>query len=186
MSELISISAFNKLSVSQTNDTVNAILELNGELGEYGLTITPAQAVELADTRQRALADSERIELSGLTGGGAVVKLMKKFSTSSYVDQSNFAQILNELTELFYYIKSETMDKVNDEVLIDTLFECFETTCNGDVSLLGTREMPSILRSFRIGKLKNRNAQYHRDEYAPYRPEKDDDYSDMSEPDDDY
>jgi len=180
LSELISISAFNKLRLSHDNGTVNDILALNGELAETGLFLTPAQAAELADTRNRALVDNERVELAG---GGAVVKIIRKFSESSYVDSSNFASLLNDLTEIFYYVKTETMDKVNDEVLIDTMFELFETLCNGDVSLLGGRELDTLLRYFHVGKLKNRNRQYHMGEHDPYKPDSDDDYSDLSSSD---
>lgn len=177
MSELISISAFNKLRLSNDSETVNDILALNGELSETGLFLTPVQAAELADTRSRALVDNERVELAG---GGAVVKLIRKFSNSSYVDRSNFASLMNDLTEIFYYVKSETMDKVNDEVLIDTMFEMFETLCNGDVTLLGGRELDTLLRYFRVGKLKNRSRPYHMGEHDPYKPDPDDDYSDLS------
>ena len=180
MSELISISSFNKLRALNDNTAANDILALNGELAENGLFLTPVQAAELADTRSRALIDNERVELAG---GGAVIKIIRKFSTSAYVDSSNFASLMNDLTEIFYYVKTETMDKVNDELLIDTMFEFFENLCNGDVSLLGGRELDSLLRSFRVGKLKNRNREYHRGEHSPYKLESDDDYSDLTDSD---
>jgi len=174
MSELISISAFNSLRLSQTGETVNAILELNGELAERGLTFTPAQAADLADTRHRSLVDSERLELGG---GGAVVKLIKKFSDSQYVHPDNFHAVINDLTEIFFYVKSETMDKVHDEVLIDTLFDYFENHCEGDTSLLGGRELDSLLRSFRLGRISDRRKAYHRGENAPFRLSREQDYS---------
>ena len=170
MTDLISIQSIRKLQALRIQETQKEILALNEELEEHSLVLTPAEAMELAETRTKSLRDNGIVEI----GGGALLKLIRRFSTSEYVDRGNFASVLHELTELFYYIKSETADRIHDEVLIDTLFRFFETSCGGDVTLLCEREADTLLRYFNAGRLKDKKREYHRGETAPYELEKDD------------
>ena len=173
MTDLISIQSIQKLQTLQIREMQQEILALNEELAEHALVLTAAEAMELAETRTKSLRDNGCVEI----GGGALLKIIRKFSASEYVDRQNFAPILHELTELFYYMKSETMDKIHDNVLIDTLFSLFETTCNGDITLLCEREADLLLRYFNSGRLKDKKREYHRGETSPYELEKEDDYS---------
>ena len=111
MSGLISI---DNLSLRPISDE---LLALNEVSREYGLTLTAEEARELSETRKTALVENERIE----AGVGAVPAILKKFCTSRYVNKDNYTYVLNEVTYLFYYIKTETDDKIGDEALIDEL-----------------------------------------------------------------
>lgn len=123
------------------------ILDLNTVSQNYGLILSEEEARELSDTRNTALTENERIE----TGVGAVAKIIKRFCTSHYVTQENYPQILNEVTALFYYIKTDTADKISDNDLIDELFKRFELRCHGSVDTLVSVEGERIIRMVNSG-----------------------------------
>ncbi len=123
------------------------ILDLNTISQDYGLVLTEEEARELSDTRNTALTENERIE----TGIGAVGKIIKRFCTSHYVAQENYTYVLNEVTYWFYYIKTETDDKISDDALIDELFSRFELQCRGSIDTLEGREVERIIRMVNSG-----------------------------------
>ena len=142
MNGLISI---DNLSLRPISDE---LLALNEVSREYGLTLTAEEARELSETRKTALVENERIE----AGVGAVPAILKKFCTSRYVNKDNYTYVLNEVTYLFYYIKTETDDKIGDEALIDELFERFELYCRGSIDVLEGREAERIIRKVNAGR----------------------------------
>ena len=123
------------------------ILDLNAVSQNYGLVLNEEEARELSDTRNTALTENERIE----TGVGAVAKIVRRFCTSHYVTQENYPHILNEVTALFYYIKTDTADKISDDELIDELFRRFELRCNGSIDTLVSVEGERIIRMVNSG-----------------------------------
>ena len=123
------------------------ILALNAVSQNYGLVLSEEEAGELSDTRNTALAENERIE----TGVGAVAKILRRFCMSHYVTQENYANVLNEVTYLFYYIKTETEDQISDDELIEELFRRFELRCNGSVDTLVSVEGERIIRMVNSG-----------------------------------
>lgn len=123
------------------------ILDLNAVSGEYGLTLSQEEARELSDTRNRSLTENDRIEI----GVGAVGKLIRRFCKSHYVTQENYPYLLNELTDLFYYIKTDTDDKITDDDLVEELFRRFELRCNGSIDTLVSVEGERIIRMVNSG-----------------------------------
>ncbi|MGN1346726.1 MAG: DUF6323 family protein [Eubacteriales bacterium] len=124
------------------------ILDLNKVSQEYGLVLNEEEARELSDTRNTALTENERVE----TGVGAVAKIIRRFCTSHYITQENYTYVLNEVTYLFYYIKTETDDQISDEDLIDELFSRFELRCRGSVDTLENVEAERIIRKVNSGE----------------------------------
>ena len=98
------------------------ILRLNATLESRGLALTPDEARELAETRQKSLTANSRVEL----GLGAVEKLILKFSASGYAARESWTELLNLALELFYFVKTETRDGVSDVSLIDFMSDSFE------------------------------------------------------------
>ena len=84
-------------------------------------------------------------------GAGAVPEIVKKFCTSRYITQENYAYILEEVTYIFYYIKTEVDDRISDGELIDELFSRFELECRGSVDTLESRETERIIRKINSG-----------------------------------
>jgi len=142
MNQLISLESF----VMQPSG--DKILALNSITEEHGLVLTPEEAAELSETRAHALRDNDRLEI----GLGAVEGIIRRFSKSSFVDSSNYAHVLHEITELFYYIKTETDDKISDNALLDELYVRFEKRCRGSVETLQNREAWILIRKVNAGE----------------------------------
>lgn len=123
------------------------ILELNAISKNYGLILSEEDAKDLSDTRNKALSENDRLEI----GVGPVTDIIKKFCTSRYITNENYTYVLNEVTYLFYYIKTETDDKITDSDLIDELFDRFELYCRGSIDLLESRETERLIRKINSG-----------------------------------
>ncbi len=141
MNALISLESF---ALQPMDDK---ILALNTVSQEYGLTMTPEEAKDLSEVRARSLKDNERLEI----GLGAMEGVIRRFSRSSFVDKQNYAWIIAEVTDLFYYIKTETDDRISDNDLLDELFLRFEQRCRGSVDLLVSREGELMIRKINAG-----------------------------------
>ncbi len=141
MNALISLESF---ALQPVDDK---ILALNTVSEEYGLTLTAEEARDLSEVRARSLQDNERLEI----GLGAMEGVIRRFSRSAFVDKSNYAWIIAEVTDLFYYIKTETDDKISDNELLDQLFLRFEQRCRGSVDLLVSREGELMIRKINAG-----------------------------------
>ncbi len=141
MNALISLESF---ALQPMDDK---ILALNTVSQAYGLTLTPEEAKDLSEVRARSLKDNERLEI----GLGAMEGVIRRFSRSSFVDKQNYAWVIAEVTDLFYYIKTETDDKVSDNDLLDELFLRFEQRCRGSVDLLISREGELMIRKINAG-----------------------------------
>ncbi len=124
------------------------ILALNEKSSKYGLILSEKEAAELSEIRNNAIVENDRIEI----GCGAVKKIVDKFCSSRYLNAENYSYTLNELTYLFYYIKTETDDKISDNDLIEELFERFELYCRGSIDTLENREAERIIRKVNSGK----------------------------------
>ena len=124
------------------------ILALNEVSREYGLVLTTEDAKELSEIRERSLKDNERLEI----GLGAMDGIIRRFSRSSFINQENYAYVIAEVTDLFYYIKTETDDKVSDNELLDELYLRFEQRCRGSVDLLLSREGEILIRKINAGE----------------------------------
>ncbi len=124
------------------------ILALNEFTSQYGLVLTEQDARELSETRAKALTENDRIEI----GGGIVTKIIEKFAQSKYITMDDYTYILNELTYFFYYIKTETDDRITDDALLDELFERFELYCRGSIDTLEGRELERIIRKINSGE----------------------------------
>ncbi|MBE6725487.1 MAG: hypothetical protein E7576_09905 [Ruminococcaceae bacterium] len=123
------------------------LLALNETTWERGLTLTEEEARELSETRSRALRENDRIEF----GSEVMRKILERFSASRYLDQSTWADTLNEITYYFYYIKAETEDKISDTDLVEEMFTRFELYCRGDIDRFEGKEIERIIRKVNMG-----------------------------------
>ncbi len=120
------------------------LLELNHKTKGYGLVLTLEDAKCLIEVRNKALCNFGRIEL-----GIEVTKgLIDVFSRSSYINEENYIATLNELQEIFYYLKNETEDKIGDSMLIVVMKDYFENICGGSLELLKS-VLENYARDFR-------------------------------------
>lgn len=124
------------------------LLCCNEETAAYGLMLTPVQAMELVEVRDRSLVALGRVEL----GNGILDKLIHAFCDSPYLSSYNYTETLHELTECFYEYKNETLDLMDDDELISRMKELFDGVCKGSIELLRERELVRIAENLRFGR----------------------------------
>ena len=113
----------------------------------YGLSLDYSQIQELEEGRYRALADYGRIEF----GEGILQDLVQMFCDSPYLTQENYAAVLAELQDIFYYFKSESMDSLTDEELLEMMRTLFNGKAQGSTAYLSGTSMETLCRYFRGG-----------------------------------
>ena len=111
---------------------VRNLLECNEKTKDYGLKLTLEEAKSIIDTRNNALLSHGRVDL----GIDAAMGIIETFYTSSYINAENYVSTINEVQEIFYYMKNETEDLIADDKLIQIIKSHFENTCGGSIELL--------------------------------------------------
>ncbi len=98
----------------------------------FGLSLSYEELTELLACRLRVLRETGRVEF----GEGILPMLIRRFADSPYVDNQNFAAVLAELQEAFYYFKNECNDRFSDEDLLDFMLAVFNGKAAGSAELL--------------------------------------------------
>lgn len=96
------------------------------------IIITEETALSLIEHKNDILKQTGRIELSF----SALNLIVKTFINSAYIDQHSFKETIYVITEIFYTLKNDTNDMVNDKTLIKLLFDLFENSCKGEIELM--------------------------------------------------
>lgn len=109
---------------------------------QFGMVLSPRQAVMLAQHQAAALPDTGRIDF----GGGVLKKLADAFCDSPYIQPADWAGTLAELTTIFYVLKNETRDLVGDDALIAAMAARFQTV-GGSPEALASTEPIRFLRN---------------------------------------
>ncbi|BFH69744.1 hypothetical protein J27TS7_55770 [Paenibacillus dendritiformis] len=126
---------FNSMNTSAQEQVMTELLELNEKTKEYGLVLTPQEIERMMAARSQILHGYGRVELSIQV----TKELIESFSDSSFIQQESYADTLNELHEIFYYLKNETEDRISDRKLLYRMKEMFEDDCEGSLDLLKSR-----------------------------------------------
>ena len=108
----------------------------------YGLTLTETDIQELVELRGQALRATGRVEF----GGGILPKLIRAFCNSPYIDPNNYAAILVDLQEAFYYFKNESEDRFSDDDLIEFMSQVFNGQAHGSTDVLTTISLEELCR----------------------------------------
>ncbi|PKM76913.1 MAG: hypothetical protein CVU90_10065 [Firmicutes bacterium HGW-Firmicutes-15] len=125
--------------------TIVEVLSTNKESQKYGLALTAAEAHELIESRNQAVRNHGRVEL----GIEVVKQIISAFYSSSYINREDYALTINELVEIFYYMKNETEESIGDDELISIMQEFYNTSCRGSLELLRDRELAILADSIR-------------------------------------
>ncbi|WP_066187281.1 DUF6323 family protein [Gracilibacillus timonensis] len=121
--------------LSPSSKTVKELVHLNETTKERGLELSTNEVKTLLTARNKVLHDHARIELST----DVLKELISVFSASPYIDQAHYVATLNELQEIFYYLKNETEDKMADKMLIQQMSDYYNTDCAGSLELLRSK-----------------------------------------------
>ena len=126
---------------------VSEVMLCNKITEQYSLVLSEEQALELIETRSYSLKNVGRIEF----GGGIIEKIILVFADTPYVSQYRYAEFLNELVEIFYYFKNETLDLMSDDDLITYMKKYFDGVCQGSLDQLKYRELERMAKNVRLG-----------------------------------
>lgn len=143
MNEIINLFENNSLE----KQVYDEILECNEVTRDYGLKLNEEDVKEIIKTRNIALEKSGRIEFNGQM----INKLIIAFRDSPYISQHNYSETINELVEIFYNYKNETLDFIGDDELIEIMKEYFDNYCQGSLELLEGKVLYKIADNIRNG-----------------------------------
>ena len=132
---------------------VEEILACNDTSSKFGLILSRKDVGELVETRTESLKLNGRVEF----GGGVIETIIYEFCDSPYINKDNYTESLNELIEIFYYYKNETLDMVPDDVLIQYMKKAFNGSCRGSLKLLSDRELYKLTRKLRMSDEEEEN-----------------------------
>ncbi|KUO73105.1 MAG: hypothetical protein APF77_20785 [Clostridia bacterium BRH_c25] len=144
-------SIFNSMGSMMKELQVNEILRTNEETKKYGLILTAEEAAELVEVRNQLLRSYGRVELDM----EATRKLINSISDSPFINQEDYASVVKELQEVFYYLKNETDDEIGDDSLIEIIKDLLNDSCGGSIELLQGRELAAFVRDYRLKHLMN-------------------------------
>jgi len=102
----------------------NELLKINDKSSAYGLILTPEDVEEIIKSRGYSLKNYGRIDLNM----DVTKKLINRIYTSQYTDKDDYVEIINDLQDIFYYLKNETLDEISDNEIIDIIVEFYEKT----------------------------------------------------------
>ena len=103
----------------------------------------------LVSVRTATLRDQKRVEF----GDSAINKIIEKFMQSTYISQSNYADTIAALIEVFYEVKEESGDILTDEEVVDAMFDFFEGESGGNIELMYSRDLDALCRNVRYSAL---------------------------------
>ena len=136
---LINISQF---PVCDTLAQKNALIELNSTTVEYGLVLTVKQINSLTKAVQNALKESGRIEL----GSGIIPILAEEFCASVFINQENYATVLEELIYIFFQVKTAVCDSIADRELLRLLKDFYENKALGSIEVMRERDIDLLVK----------------------------------------
>lgn len=131
----------------QKQQTLLQIRECNVYSKRFGLTLSDAEIMCLMDYRISTLKGLGRVEFTN----DVIKKLIFEFCDSAYIQADNYLETLQDLLEIFYYFKNESLEELSDDELIQVMKQYFETECEGSVEYLQETILEDISRNVRYG-----------------------------------
>lgn len=125
-----------------------AIEQANADTSHFGLVLSPQQLRSLCAVYKSAVTDNAIVEF----GAGGVVKIQRAFASSDFVDASNFSEVVEAMTEAFYFIKREVADEIRDDTVIDAMLRAFDEKSMGSLELFQGRELETLIRYLNEGR----------------------------------
>ena len=127
ISPIILKSLNSNLQITQENE----ILDLNEKSQIYGLTLNKEDVKEIINSRDNTLKNYGRIELDI----GITKMIIENLYKSQYTDRDDYVELINDLQEVFYYLKNETLDQISDIEIIDIIDEVYNN-CSGRIDIV--------------------------------------------------
>lgn len=134
------------LAVVKENQ-MKALKETNVYTERFGLALTEEDAAILVSERMDALKRQGRVEF----GEGILPQLILAFCDSAYLNQENYRDSLARLLDIFYEFKTEALEQLTDEELINFMREQFDDICAGDFDYLEGTCLKNFAEAIRAG-----------------------------------
>ncbi len=128
----------------QKQQVVN-VLDCNTYTGQYGLSLSEKEVLQLITSRKESLKEQERVEFQG----GILPKLIYVFCDSPYIYQDNYVDSIERLQQIFYYYKNESLEELSDDELLQFMKENFDGDCQGSLDYLEETCLDNIARMVR-------------------------------------
>ena len=109
----------------------NEILELNEKSKIYGLTLNKEDVKKIITSRNNTLKSYGRIELDI----NVTKKIIEVLYESQYTDKDDYVELINDLQEIFYYLKNETLDQISDVEIIEIIDDIYNK-CSGRIDIV--------------------------------------------------
>ncbi|UUC43124.1 DUF6323 family protein [Clostridioides difficile] len=125
----------------------NKLFETNIESRDYGLTLSESDVKDIINFRDNTLKGYGRIELDIKV----TKQLIENIYTSQYTNMDNYLETINDMQEIFYYLKNETDDKICDDEIIEILDELYEKFSGNINNVRG--EADEFVKKFKFGEV---------------------------------
>lgn len=122
------------------------IVKCNEVTAAFGIRLSQHDVKVLLNARTRALARTGRVEYEG----GVIEKLVTAFCDSPYLMQDGFADAMEEMIDVFYEFKNDTLDGVDDDDAIELMKRFFDRECAGSLEWLRD-DLGNYARGIRYG-----------------------------------
>ena len=140
ISPIILKSLNSNLQITQENE----ILDLNEKSQIYGLTLNKEDVKEIINSRDNTLKNYGRIELDI----GITKMIIENLYKSQYTDKDDYVYAINDLHEVFYYLKNATLDQISDIEIIDIIDEVYNN-CSGRIDIV-QEKCEEFAKSYRL------------------------------------
>ncbi|MBY2475693.1 DUF6323 family protein [Clostridioides difficile] len=125
----------------------NELLDTNRESKAYGLTLSESDVKDIITSRNYTLKGYGRIELDIKV----TKQLIKNIYTSQFTNMDDYLETINDMQEIFYYLKNETDDKICDDEIIEMLDELYEKFSGNLDNVRG--EADEFAKKFKFGEV---------------------------------
>lgn len=130
------------------NYDLSHILRCNDTTKNFGLVLTQKEATHLVEVRGQSLKKNGRFEFNT----GIIEKIIQEFCDSPFISSHNYTETIEELIDIFYQYKNESLDLIGDDELLTFMHEAFDGVCKGSLELLSNRELERVARNLRFGR----------------------------------
>ena len=131
----------------QKQNQLGKIIETNKTAQQYGLTLSEEDAQLILKECGNSLREQKRVEF----GEGITPKIIYEFCDSEYINQSDYADTIIRLHDIFYLYKNEMQDEITDDELLHLMKEQFEKVCFGDLDYLEGSCLSDFAKAIRSG-----------------------------------
>ena len=121
----------NLLKENAIQKETDHILENMQNNHKPGLLLTREEVLQLCEKRNEVLVQCERLELNG----GIMDQLIDVFMDCPYITRDEFADVMEEVIEVFYTMKIECLDLIDDQHLMHYMRKQLDE-CHGVVVMM--------------------------------------------------